>query len=219
MSPYDITPEITDGPRSPAFARFLYHWFVDVMALTRGEVDLTFLQDFTPEELIVARRLIRQNLHLRHTHIIDGAAILGDMEAVPLLRAMLADEPDLSRRLTISGALWKLVRDPAFPGCLQQAKDDPSEYLMAAHLHHVLWLGDERAVDFLIDLLDHKNQSVRSQVFSELNRLDLLGTLPTLSPEQPWPPGDYRGRREDPAFRKRMAAAVRQSLRESTNEK
>ena len=55
---------------------------------------------------------MRRNLKLRYTHIIEGTSALRDIGAVPILQAMLDEESDVSRRLTIAGALWKLSQDP-----------------------------------------------------------------------------------------------------------
>ena len=109
---YDIPEEVARGPHSPAFAKFLSNWFGDTHALTHGELDLTFLEDLTAEELELAQEMVRRNLKLKYTHIIEGAAALHDIAAVPILRAMFNEESDESRRLTIAGALWKLIKDP-----------------------------------------------------------------------------------------------------------
>jgi len=131
----------------------LFNWFGDTGPLTHGELDLTFLKDLTDEELTLAREMIRRNLKLRYVHIIQGVSALNDVEAAPLLRAMLDAEPSDSRRLTIAGALWKLTRDPVFPELLERAKASGNPGLMSAHLLQVLWLDDARSIDFLMDLL------------------------------------------------------------------
>jgi hypothetical protein len=100
--------------------------------------------------------MVRRNLKLRYTHIIEGVSALQDIAAVPLLRAMFNEEPEESRRLTIAGALWKLVKDPIFIECLERAKTSESlgyfEQLM------VLWLDDSRAIDILIDVLPQRDR-------------------------------------------------------------
>jgi len=153
---YDIPEEVTRGPHSPAFRKFLSKWFYDTYAVTHGELDLTFLEDLTAEERQVARELIRRNLKTRHNHIIEGASALRDIEAVPTLKAMYDQEPDESRRLTIAGALWKLSKDPVFIECLERGKTAGS--LGYFGLLYVLWLNDWRAVDYLIDLLPQKDR-------------------------------------------------------------
>jgi HEAT repeat protein len=164
----------------------------------------------------LARDLIRRNLHLRYVHIIDGASALGDPEAVPLLRAMLSDELDLSRRLTIAGALWKLAKDPVFLICLEQAKARPTP-LLSGHIAQVLWLDDDRAVDFLIDLLDHGDSFVRFQALLLLNGLELGRPIMVPQRELPQQADDYRRRRGDQAFRERMIAAIHKHNREVKN--
>lgn len=84
--------------------------------------------------------------------------------------SLLEDEFDESRRLTIAGALWKLVRDPVFLEYLERAK---MSGLIAtyAHLLQVLWLDDERALDFLIDLLPQDDVDKRKAALFRLRNL------------------------------------------------
>src|SRR4030042_4701533 len=102
---YDI-PSFVGRTPSRALSQFLYHWFENSWALTRHEVDLSFLSELTNDELEYARDLLRRNLRLRYTHIIEGVAALRDTSAVPTLRQMVNEETDLSWRLPIEGGLW-----------------------------------------------------------------------------------------------------------------
>jgi hypothetical protein len=206
---FDVPEEIANGPQSAAFRDFLWNWFGDTRAVVNGELDLTFLKELSAEELGIARDLIRRNLKLRYVHIIEGASALDDIEAAPILRRMITDEPEESRRLTIAGALWKLVKDPVFLTCLECAKANKGPLLVGRHLLQVLWLDDERAVDFLIDLLDHKDSFVRSSALGKLNQLEFGRRMGIPAREMPSQPGDYRKRRNDSAFRENMVAAVR----------
>jgi hypothetical protein len=176
-----------------------------------GELDISFLDDLTPEELAVARGLIRRNLGLRQDHIIQGAAALHDVEAVPALRGLLGTEPSESRGLIIAGALWNLIRDPVFVDRLVRAGRKGCDLLRGAHLYQVLWLDDERALDFLINLLDHKG--LRGWALELLNRLE-LGPQRGTSAQMPHQPDYYRGMRSNPAFRERMIAIVKKWNRE-----
>jgi hypothetical protein len=143
---YDVPREVVDGPHSPAFREFLVTWFGSTRRIYSGLPDLTVLKNLTPEEITLAQQLVRRNLKCRHIHIINATWALRDSSAAPLLRTMLEDEPDPSRRLTIAGALWKLVRDPVFVECLERTKGTGT---MVAHIDQLLWLDDERALDFL----------------------------------------------------------------------
>src|SRR5271170_4078555 len=158
---YDIPKEVRRGTHSAAFEQFLHHWFVDSLGLSRREVDLTFIKDLTPHESEIAKDLLRRNLALRYTHIIEGLAVMGDVSAVPALRTMLAEETNLSRQLTIAGALWRLVRDSSFVDCLSRMRSSNIPALKAAHFHQILWLEDERAIDLVIDLLEDEDSFVR----------------------------------------------------------
>ena len=125
--------------------------------------------------------------------------------------------PEESRRLTIAGALWKLVKDTIFIDCLNRAKASSGPLLIGSHLLQVLWLGDERAVDFLIDLLDHKDRRVRTQALGLLNELELGRRMGIPAASMPRQPEDYRARRNDAAFRDLMVGAVRKWNSEMKN--
>jgi hypothetical protein len=216
-SSYDLPANVVLGPHSPALSKFLWNWFGDPRALTRGELDLGFLNDLTPEELSLARELIRRNVKLKQNHIIEGAAALRDVEAAPALRAMLDNEADISRRLTIAGALWKIQRDPVFVDCLEQARRIQPRLFQFSHLLQILWLDDERAVDFLIDLLDERDWRVQSLTLGLLNELELGRRMVIAADKLPHQRGDYRKLQYDPDFRARMTAAIQESNRQRTN--
>jgi hypothetical protein len=233
---YDIPQDVADGPHSPAFRQFLVYWFGGVRFPFSER--LMVATNLSPEEVALARCLIRRNLKCKHSHIISGTWVLGDLEAVPPLRTMFEQEADESRRLLISGALWKLNRDPVFIECLNRAKESG---LLAVyfHLQQVLWLNDERSIDFLIDLLPAEDRDPRGRALVRLRNLcyrtpfrrltigmvrehnerkgaapwalSLLNDLEKgrlVPPDEQAPPSYYRERRNDPAFRKKMLDAV-----------
>jgi hypothetical protein len=165
---YDVPQDVVDGPHSPAFRQFLLNWF--------GSNRVSFAErlrtasDLAPEEATVGRELIRRNLKCNYSHIISGTWALGDLEAVPLLRVMFDNEKDESRRLVIAGALWKLNNDPVFGECLNRAKKS-GLLKIVFHLQQVLWLNDERAIDFLIGLLpETDHDGVGARKLRRLNR-------------------------------------------------
>jgi hypothetical protein len=203
---YEIPEAIIHESHSRAFSQFLQNWFGNSWALTRGEVDLGFLNDLTSEEREIAKDLLRRNLKLKYTHLIEGLAALGDLTSVPMLRAMLASESDSSRQLTIAGALWKLNRDAAFVDCLERMKSSNHASLKQAHFYQILWLGDERAIDFLIELLNDPDRFVRFLAISTLNELEFERRF--LVPETQLPRGSehYRSHGSDANFRAMMAA-------------
>ena len=214
---YDIPEEVARGVHSQAFEKFLWNWFGDTYAITHGELDLRFLEDLTPDEVELAQELVRRNLKLKYTHIIQGASLLQDISSVATLRTMLQKEPDEDRRLTIAGALWQLNRDPVFVEYLNHAKLSHCSLLDGAHLLKVLWLDDERAINILIDLLDCKERFVQYQTLSLLNSLEFDRAMNCVAREMPRQPDQYRKRRHDPAFREMMTAAVNKWNTETQN--
>ena len=199
LDSYDI-PDQVFGKHSQAFVQFIRTWFGDSRALSRGEIDLTFLNDLTPDEVQLAREVLRRNLGLRYTHIIEGLAILHDVDAAPMLRELYASEPDSSRRLSIAGSLWRLTRDPVFVDCLNHMKTSRDRTLKPAHFHQVFWLEDERTLDFLFDFLEF----IRFLALSNLVALEFQRPFHVPARDLPRSPVDYLRRRNDRAFRSLM---------------
>ena len=208
-SSYDLPKQIVEPQHSPAFREFFYHWFIDSWGLSRREVDLSFLGALTPEELEVAKDLLRRNLRLKQTHIIEGVAALNDTSAAPILRLMFDEEISLSWRLTIAGALWKLTSDARFIECLNRMKTSDDATLKQAHFHQILWIGDERALDILLDLLDDTDRFVRYLALSSLNNLEFNRRFLVSAAELPHQPDYFRRLRHDPALRALMTAQLR----------
>ena len=217
---YDLPEGLGDQPHSPAFTKFLWSYFGYEPATTTGDVDLGFLRDLMPEDLDLARQLIRRNLRLRLRHLIEATSALQDTESIPLLREMLDNETNSEIRLILAGALWKLARDPALIDCW--------------------WLDSEKALDLLIDLpnpVDRERLPLRrrlklDRVFRHcvlirrwifavpgrvavgrralgyLNELELgrrtTGPFQCLSRHLK----DYRERRNDPGFRAMMVVSL-----------
>ncbi len=233
---YDVPQELIDDPPSPAFRQFLLYWFGSTRISTVDR--LRSIDELAPEELPVAQQLVRRNLKTRHNRLINATWLLRDTSAAPLLRMMFEEEPDQSRRLTIAGALWKLVKDPVFIECLAQARRS-GLLAVYGHLLQVLWLDDERALDFLIDLLPQEDEDKRKAVLIRWRHLlrhtpfrrmlnqsikahseaqgagpwaqSLLNSLESgmnLPPEKQRRPSYYRQRLQEPAFREHMLGLI-----------
>lgn len=164
------------------------------------------MRALTPQETELAKDLLRRNLKLRYSHIIEGVAEMADVASVPILRAMLAQESDLSWQLTIAGALWKLACDPSLVDCLNRMRTSNDSSLKQAHFRQILWLRDERAIDLLFDMLDDRDQFVRFLAVSTLNELEFGRRF--MVPENKLPCGvaEYRRRRQDRALREVLVA-------------
>ncbi|HHK41251.1 MAG TPA: hypothetical protein ENJ50_02435 [Planctomycetaceae bacterium] len=215
MSPtvYDIPTKVTRKSKrgSPALQEFYHHFFVNSTGLIRREVDLSFLHELAPDETAIAKDLIRRNLKLNYAHIIAGAGALRDREAVPQLHSMLARERTLSRRLSIAGALWKIREDPIFLECLRDMVESDDETLKEAHMYQLPWLGNEHAINLLIDLLQDSGSFVRHLALSTLNAIEHRTHFVCLSHELPCGPDDYISRRDDMEFMNVMVQNLRQS--------
>jgi len=212
LSHYDIPRDVAEQNHSAAFTTFLQHWFVDTRALSRGEVNLSFLRDLTAEEADLARSLLRRNLVTRHVHIINGLALLRDTEAVPELRVLLRQEADPSRKLTVAGALWRIERNPEFIICLKDAMAGRDSNLKQAHFHQIGWLGDDRSFDLLIELLDDPDGYLRFLALTALNNLEFGQRFLIPADKLPRQPDEYRARRSNPDFRTQMRMRIQEHI-------
>ncbi|MBK9165021.1 MAG: hypothetical protein IPM21_14150 [Acidobacteria bacterium] len=200
MGSYDIPDELSVKALSGAFKKFYYNWFVNSFGLTRGEVDLEFLADLTTQERELAIGLLRRNLGLGHSHLVEGIGLLDDKESIPTLRTMLAETTDASRRLTIAGSLWKLCKDESFPKEIERMVKKGNRFVKEAHLEQILWLGDTRSIRYLIDLVAEGDTFAGSLALSRLNEIEdnkryLLGR-----DEFPHQPDYYLRLRDDDYF-------------------
>ncbi|MFN9367714.1 MAG: hypothetical protein ACK6CT_02955 [Planctomycetia bacterium] len=118
------------------------------------------------------------------------------------MRLPWANAKDLSRRLTIAGALWKINRDPCFPGLLAKMIAADDEALKVAHMDQVLWLGDVRSIRMLIDLLSDPHRFVRSLALSRLNEAEYGRRF--LAEDLPRPAEDYVRSLSDSVFMEGM---------------
>jgi hypothetical protein len=166
-----VMPEVVDLDKaSPAFRRFYEMHFVDSTPILRGDEDWQFAKALSPDELALARRLVRANLHLNPLYG-DSAAVLNDREAIPVLHDMLARARDLSQRITIARPLWILERSPAFPPLIEELVHGKNPMLKERHIFEVLLLADARALDHLFDMARDPVDSVRNLALFHLTSL------------------------------------------------
>ena len=203
---YDIPSQMIVKGLSKAFKLFYHHYFVDSSQLRRREADLVFLDEFTAEELVLARQLIRRNLRLRYVHLIEAVATLNDHDGIPQLRDMLKDEPNLSLRLTITGTLWKLIKDDSFIDCVNEMVVSGSETLKEAHINDVLLIGDVRAINTLMDLLSDSGRFVQFLALKHLNTIEHRTSF--IMKDLPSSPDHYIRCREDTDFMAKMVEGL-----------
>lgn len=208
MAEYDIPDNIFEEKRSEAFKQFYHNWFEDSFGLTRGEVDLEFLNDLTPAEHKLAIDLLRRNLQLGYTHIIEGIALLDDRESIPTLKSILAETTDDSRRLTIAGSLWKLDKDESFPEEIERMISHANRFVKEAHLEQILWLGDERSIKYLVDLLVEGDTFASFLALSRLNEIEDNKRYFLGRDEFPHQPDYYLSHREDESFLRAMVTKM-----------
>jgi hypothetical protein len=205
---YTLEPMDRAGA-SAAFRAFFHHYFVDRILLLRNEVDFAFLRRLRPDEVELARRLVRANL-ARGTHFVEGAALLGDHAATAELRRMLDQERQLAGKLPIARALWCLERDPAFPELLFRLARSTDTRLKLDCVPDAVLLGRERAIDLLFDLVGDRDETVRQAAAEELD--DLLHRSVVGFLVRPWrrrrDAAYFQRRSGDQAFRAGLAARV-----------
>ena len=91
---YNIDIDLNSSDYSKAFNEFYSAHFINSFALTRGDIDTSFFNEMTNAEKEIAKRLIRQNLKLRQTHLFTASGQLKDNEALPILYEQLNNNPD-----------------------------------------------------------------------------------------------------------------------------
>ncbi len=163
----DIDPD--SNAFSTAFKDFYKNHFVNAYGLARGEVDTYFFKAMTTEEIDIARRLVRQNLKLRESHLFRASGLLQDKEALPILYEQFRNNTDFSWLLTIGQAIWKLNGDELYPKLLRQLKTNPSDTLREAHFEQVTDMKNEESIEMLLEYLDDHSGLVKSMALEKLN--------------------------------------------------
>lgn len=197
---YDIPSSILEERHSKAFQQFFHNWFEEPFGLIRHEVDTGFVDNLTLNERELAIDLLRRNLRLGHAHIIGGIALLDDKASIPILKGMFDETTDTSRKLTIAGSLWKLHKDPVFPLEIDRLVRRGRGIVKQAHFDQILWLGDERTISYLIDLLTDGDSFVSFLALSRLNEIEDNKRYLLSREAFPNQPDYYLGRRENAEF-------------------
>lgn len=165
----DIDPN--SGKYSQAFKDFFHNHFVTSWGLARREVDTSFFTQMTSGEKEVAKRLVRNNLRLRHAHLFRAAGELKDEQALLILYEQLNGNTDLSWLLTIGQAIWKINGDKVYIELLRKMQNHPGGTLKAAHFEQVTDLKDEESIEMLLGYLNDADDFVQQLALSELNHL------------------------------------------------
>ena len=156
---------------SQAFKNFYQNHFVDSYGLSRREVDISFFKTMTDEEREVARRLVRYNLKLRQVHLFQAAGELKDEQALPILYEQLNNNTDLSWRLSIGQAIWKINGDEMYLQLLRNLQNHPNGTMKAAHFEQVTDFKNNESIEMLFEYLDDPDNFVRHLALSKLNYL------------------------------------------------
>jgi hypothetical protein len=205
--------------RSNSWDLFVEYWLgKGLLGLTRREVDRSFLKTLTRDEKIEVKEIVRRNLPLRQVHWIEVAADLQDAEAIPILKELYAEQTDLSWRLTIAGSLWRLCRDEAFVMCLEEMAASDNSILKEAHMHQVIWLRDERAINLLLRLLDDVDSSVQGSALSILNNIHEFPQPVRLGDGFKHTIEEYKWLQPHPEFRAMMAGKLPTYLARQTSD-
>ena len=166
---YNIDIDLNSSDYSTAFNDFYSAHFINSFALTRGDIDTSFFNEMTNAEKEIGKRLIRQNLKLRQTHLFTAAGQLKDSEALPILYEQLNNNPDFSWQMTIGQAIWRINGDPLYPKLLKHLKDHPSDTTREAHFDQVLDLKDEQSIETYFDYFNDKSGIIKSMTLSKFN--------------------------------------------------
>jgi len=154
----------------------------------------------TAEEMEIAKRLIRQNLKLRQSHLFRAAGLLQDKEAIPILYDQFQNNTDFSWLMTIGQAIWKLNGDELYPKLLRQLQNHPSNTMREAHFEQVTDLQNEESIEMLLAYLGDNSGLVKSMALEKLNFI-----LAGHSEQSPKFGSDYfLSKRNDAAFKTKL---------------
>jgi hypothetical protein len=199
-NPYQIDIDPTSQHFSPPFKDFFYHHFVNPTGLIHNDVDTSFFTTMPDGEKEIAKRLIRDNLKVRHPHLFKAAGKLKDESALPILYEQFNANADYSWHLTIGQAIWRINGDNMYVELLRKLPAHRDPNMKAAHLRQVTDLKNEESIDLLFSFLNDKDKYVRLFTLSILNYL-LLGTN-TL--EKECERKYFQARKDDPDFKKQL---------------
>lgn len=171
VSPYQIDIDPSAEQFSQSFKNFFHHHFVSSIGLIREEVDTSFFKTMTEEEKEIAKRLVRDNLRIRHPHLFKAAGKLKDVSALPILYEQFKLDSDLSWRLTIGQAIWRINGDNMYAELLRELPVHSKPSMKAAHLNQVTDLKNEESIEMLYSFLSDKDRFVRRLALSNLNYL------------------------------------------------
>jgi len=170
-SEYFIDIDPSSDSFSKAFKDFYYNHFVNAYGLSRNEVDTYFFDSMTENEKEIAKRLIRQNLKLRQSHLFKATGVLKDEEALPILYDQLNNNTDLSWLLVIGQAIWRINGDDVYPKLLRQLSEHSSDTMREAHFEQIVDLKNNESIEMLFSYLNDKSRLVQSLTLSKLNYL------------------------------------------------
>jgi len=174
MADYQIDIDPNSGSFSTAFKEFYSSHFKDTWGLTRGDIDTYFYTAMTIEEKEIAKKLVRQNLNLGYTHLFKASGDLHDDKALPILYEHLQNYKDLSRKLTIGQAIWKINNDDLYQELLRELLNHSSHFTKEAHFQQVTDLKNQESIEMLLAYLNDNADFVRDLALSKLNYL-LIG--------------------------------------------
>lgn len=165
-----VVSEAVDRRHASSAFRYFYEAFFETLIAARSEVDWDLVRKLSTDELALARRLIRANLHGPQEYR-DAAGVLNDRDSIPLLHDMLQEASSLSERINIARPLWFLERAPVFADLVEQLVQSQHSELKLQHIWDILLLADERALDHLFTMAEDRDEAVRDAALHELTRL------------------------------------------------
>ncbi|WP_452227611.1 MULTISPECIES: hypothetical protein [unclassified Lacinutrix] len=172
---YIINIDPNSQTLSKEFKDFYYNHFVEPYGLSRNEVDTSFFKKMSTNELEISKDLIRKNLHLKYSHLFKASGELKDEKALPILYKFLNIETDLSWKLTIGRAIWRINNDNLYEKLLMNLATSKEENLKYIHFEQVYDLGEKKKVQFL------KLMVGNDETLSERRATEILNRIKTKS--------------------------------------
>ena len=172
LNKYYIDIDSNSENFSKDFKEFYANHFIDSYGLTRREVDTSFFKTMTDEEKEVAKRLIRNNLELRQTHLFEAAGELNDKIALPVLYEQFDKDENLSWKLTIGRAIWRINGDKNYEKILRELATSKDENLKYAHFEQIFDLTRDKKIQFLKLMIGNDKTMSEKRALETLNLIE-----------------------------------------------
>jgi hypothetical protein len=177
MKKYFIDIDPNSEHFSENFKDFYYYHFINSNELSKREIPIDFFKNMNPEEKEIVKHLIRNNLELRKTHLFDASGILKDKMALPILFEQFEKDENLSMKLTIGRAIWRITEYQNYEKILRELAMSNNENLKYNHFEKFSDLTQKVKIELLTQMVGDNETPSERKAFETLNILQTRNEL------------------------------------------